>query len=85
MRARAVTPLGLCRMMLEVLPECRLNVVYDDGSVIEKIGRCKMTSTFYLCYKGCKNDPLTRVPYLEMTWILKDQAYKCHRVMSWIE
>ena len=51
-----MTPLGLCRMMLEVLPECRLSVVYDDGSVIEKIGRCKMTSDFSLCYKGCNND-----------------------------
>ena len=37
-----MTTLGLCRMMLEVLPECRLSVVYDDGSVIEKIERCKM-------------------------------------------
>ena len=55
MRAQAVTPLGLCRMMLEVLPECRLSVVYDDGSVIEKIERCKMG--LLSIYKGCNNDP----------------------------
>ena len=63
MRARGVMTLGLCRMMLEVLPECRLSVVYDDGSVIEKIERCKMGLLSTCVTKDVR---MTRVPYLEM-------------------
>ena len=62
MRARAVTTLGLCGMMLEVFPECRLNVVYDDGSVIEKIGRCKMGLLSTCVTKDVR---MTHVPCLE--------------------
>ena len=61
-----MTPLGLCGMMLEVLPECRLSVVYDDGSVIEKIGRCKMGLLSTCVTKGVR---MTDVPCLEMAWI----------------
>ena len=62
---RAVT-LGLCRLLQEVLPECRLSVVYDDGSVIEKIGRCKMGLLSSCVTKGVR---MTHVPCLEMACI----------------